>query len=311
MLDFVNIDDSKTVSLEEYLDSRKEFSNYCALELVFDSVLHAMTRSQFDTGTDIAVPDIHVKLTAVPSAGANPLGMIILTEGIIDYCMDLSIPSISTILGDTDFPVLDSVYLAITGMAWIVGHEYAHIYRAHNKVLELLEDKIYVKRALEYDADLVAVASVFRQLQFLVGNTITDMQLRQHAIHYIYWVIRTLPDAKEAEGVHPPFSERFFQIVMKLMTLRANDLETYDPDALRPETLERVSVLIKTALACEKVYLAMHGDASGDYLAEWQAYVELNGHTQIINDWILVSPHVETCSGTIADMARQGPFQSR
>ncbi|KPX50476.1 hypothetical protein [Pseudomonas ficuserectae] len=311
MQDFIDIDDAIIVSLDEYVDSISDSSYRGRVLDVFNNVRECLDRLSRRAGRTVGVPDIRVKLSDKKTAEANPLGSIVLTRGIIDHCLSLKTPAFQERPEDPALFALDPDLAAMLGMAWIVSHEYAHLYRAHHAVEAFLGSEVYVLRAFEHDADLVAAAAVFRQLQSIVGFLFPDIQVRQCTLSSIYWIVRTLPDTHDRTGVHPPFSERFFQILLKLVTVVTDGSEIYDPDCLRPETQVRRELLIKTAVACEKAHKGCNDRSSKGYFSEWQDYIERNGHTDIIYDWMKVSPHVERFSGTIADMSRQNPYRGK
>ncbi|NSX07102.1 hypothetical protein HTX81_00740 [Pseudomonas lini] len=303
MEDFVAIDDARTIPIEEYLGTipsegyrRAETSGLTDFALFF---LDLMARN---FRVSIEVPPVFVRTTSRVGAEVNPLGFIVVTAGMINHCLDAKWPQAYEILGNKAPAVVGENLVARLGMAWVVGHEFTHMFHFHHEVERRLGNKKSVQRAFEHDADLCATAGIFRLLQHMFGQVMSDTDIRRYASFVLFWIIRSIPDNNNGAGIHPSFSERFFHISLKLAILQENSSEIPDPNARHPRTIARIDAILEAAVACEHAYQQRNGFSGGSYFTEWRKYLSVNGHTSITRDWSKVSPWVQWLSGNQVDM---------
>lgn len=302
MEDFVDIDESRVISLQEYVASIEDNARRNAVIDMFDNSLPLLELMKANFRAQTEIPAISVRTTPVALADTNPLGIIIVSVGMIDHCLNAQWPQANEVLGREGPCVVGMNLVAQLGMGWVLAHEYTHMFRHHHEVETHLGSTKQVKRAFEHDADLCATAGIYRRLQYLMGKLIPDDAVRRYAVFALFWIIRSIPETKNGAGIHPSFSERFFQITLKLVVLQETANEPYDPDLKSPSTRARGDRVMDAAISCEKVYQDIFGMGAGNYFTDWLAYFSKGGHTRIIRDWIKVSPWVEHFSGLRADM---------
>lgn len=312
MENFVDINEARKITVEEYLDTVADPIRRNAVADMFNmahATLESMSRQFHVT---IGVPDLLVETTSKVGAEVFALGgMIIVTEGMINHCLDTHWPQAHEVLGRDAPYILGTNLVAQLGLAWVLAHEFAHVFRSHQQVEDELGKVDYVLRAFEHDADLCAAAAIYRKLQQLLSQGMTDTAIRRYTVFVLFWIIRSIPESNKGAGFHPSFSERFFQIIIKITCMVTSPSDAYDPDLKLAKTRKRGDALREAAVACELSYQTAHGAAGGNFFMEWQEYIENKGHVQIIKDWIKVSPYVEKHSGTTADMTPQQPPKAR
>ena len=303
MENFMEISDARTIPVSEYLESVTDPLRRAAIASVFEQARSALELMFVRFSVDVPVPEIFVLTTDQIKAEANPLGLIVVSQGMIKHCFDTAIPSSKVKAGNEDYlDGLPDLFPQI-GLTWVLAHEYAHLFRAHHQVQIELGSHDHVLRAFEHDADLCAAAAVYRAVQqWLPG--IQDIDIRCYVIYALFWIIRTFPNTNDGAGVHPSFSERFFQILLKLTTLQAMPGDVLDLDVKLSATANRGDALRNVAIACETAYLAKAPGTKNDFFMQWHEYFKSYGHIAIINEWIMVSPFVEKHSHTTADMRR-------
>lgn len=303
MENFIVINDARTIPVSEYLDSVTDPLRRESIANVFERVYSALEFMRVNFAASVPVPEIFVLTTDQIKAEANPLGLIVVSQGIIDHCLNNAWPQSYFILGDNAPPDNRPNLFPQMGLTWVLAHEFAHMFRAHHEVQSEIGTHDYVLRALEHDADLCAAAAVYRAAQqWLPG--MSDIDIRRYVIHALFWIIRTFPHTNDGAGIHPSFSERFFQILLKMTTMIACPGDVLDLDLKLPVTVGRANALRDVAMACEAAYQANHTSTAISYFMQWHEYINIYGHIAIINDWIRVSPVVEKHSNTTADMQR-------
>lgn len=302
MQNFIDIDDSRVVSLEIYLESISDELRRNEIAGMLEWGMNFLDLMKSNFGTEIPVPEIQVKQTRVVGAEANPFGLIVVTEGMIEHCLNAQWPLAHEVLGQEAPYVLGENLIARLGLAWVLGHEYTHLFNCHHLVEQELGSSLSVQRAFEHDADLCATAGIFRITQRILNQVLYDDAIRRYAAFAIFWIIRSIPETNNGAGVHPSFSERYFQIVLKLITLQENSKEAPDLSVSKPRTRARADRVTGAAMACEAVYQRINGFKEGSYFSEWSEYFSSGGHTRIIRDWIKVSPVVERLVGRRVDM---------
>ncbi|UXZ97231.1 hypothetical protein K3169_04815 [Pseudomonas phytophila] len=305
MKNFIDIDSSQTLTVDEYLSSVLQEERRNAVAEMLDVGLQLLELMKSNSGVAAPAPEIFVKTTSHVGAEASPFGVIIITIGMIDHCLDTPWPQPHLVLGMEAPVILGLNLIAQLGLAWVIGHEFTHLFRHHHEVEGKLGSSLAVQRALEHDADLCSTAGIFRLMQRLFGGIIPDIAIRRYTVFALFWIIRTIPETNNGAGSHPSFSERFFHITLKLITLQENRSETYDPTVNNQLSLDRCNALVSASIRCEKTYQEINGISDGGYFTEWLEYFENNNQTEIIWDWVAISPWVEHFSGTAADMRPQ------
>ena len=290
MRDFINIDDSVTVDFEEYLASLEDPELSLAIEHAWQPVLPTLNLMKLNFGTKVDVPHVFIKTSDRVFAEGSVLGIII-SAGLIRHCVKTPWPQAYEVLGTVGPAVVGGNMIAQLGLTWVLAHEYAHAFRAHNKVLEIVGHTASAYRAAEHDADLCATAAIYRILQKMFGQVMADIDIRRFTIYAIYWSVRSLPE--DGGGTHSPLSERLVQMLMKLVTITETSIETVDVNCERPETRARTEPLISAIVACEQLYEGECGPNEYGFIRAWQSYVSSGGHVQCIEDWMQIAPLVQ------------------
>jgi hypothetical protein len=136
---------------------------------------------------------------------------------------------------------------------WVVAHEFFHYAQGHRKVLE---DHPEVVLALEYDADLFAVAALFRFLcQRAKGSNCTVEELKCRMFYGIYWPIReqigSTTSAEACSRDHPSYDVRLWNVMVKLVQIDCMD---HNMQKLNPNSDDHFPALKAVFLKCERQY---------------------------------------------------------
>ena len=302
MENFIDIDESCTVTVEDYLNSIGDVSRRSQIAGMFDWGVNSLNLMKSNFGTSTPVPEVQIKITNALGAEASPFGLIIVTEGMIDHCLDTPWPMAHEVIGSEAPYLLGENLIARLGLAWVLCHEYTHLFHCHHLVEQELGSDLWIRRAFEYDSDLCATAVIYRTIQRLMSQVLADVAIRRYAAFAIFWIIRSIPEQKDKNSAHPPFSERYFQIILKLITLAKDATEAPDPNVLKQRTVARAERVREAGMACEAAYQAINGIRNGSYFSDWLGYFADRGHTQITRDWIKISPVVARLAGEPVDM---------
>ena len=191
-----------------------------------------------------------------PAAIAN---LIVIPETFVDHCLGADFATIeSVIASDSDLRWWRYPWIAYLGFSWAVAHEYMHLLRSHwifDAPDGTRTDEVSL--ATERDADLCAMAIIYRYLQRYCVRVSDDATLRQIALYSVFWIARSLP-RHSAAATHLPMSVRLQDMASKLAMLREDPNDPPDPGAELPETLERMAYLQSCFVKCEKAYLSLH-----------------------------------------------------
>jgi hypothetical protein len=123
-------------------------------------------------------------------------------------------------------------YIFVCMIVWAFAHEFAHHLRAHDVVrpseitaagadasvqgnLESAEDQM----SLEYDADCVATAALYRTVQHRFEAIHSDESIRSFTLYVIYWALRSLPSSSHTSSSHGTFASRMRDTAGKLSIL--------------------------------------------------------------------------------------------
>ncbi|MDU8358419.1 hypothetical protein [Pseudomonas syringae group sp. J309-1] len=307
MKNFIDIDESRKITVSEYLEMVGDFGRRNAIDDMFYMAQATLELMRQTFRTPVAVPDLLVQTTIRVGAEALPWGVIVVTQGMIDHCLNSNWPQANEVLGRDAPYVMGSNLVAQLGLAWVLAHEYTHVFRAHQQVEDELGKEFYVLRALEHDADLCAAGAIYRVIQRMYKEVMDDTAIRRYVVFILFWIIRSLPESNNGAGFHPSFSERLVQINFKLSQMVTLPTDELDDECKLQITRDRADAVRDAIIACEQAYQALHGDTlSGNYFEAWLEYIEKRGHVAIVKDWERVSPYVQRHSGTLADITPKG-----
>ena len=230
-------------------------------------------------------------------------GRLILTEGLLRYLAELRYPDLARVMDPAgiDALALESL-VPVCSMMWTLAHEHFHVVRRHEAVHDKYGRSLASLRATEVDADLCAVAEVYRFLQFNLGKGLPDLNIRLLTLYSVFWVIRSFP-ASVAEGSHPSIAERLHLILLKLAMVPEVDGELPDVDFARPETRDRSRALRDVLIGCEREFQRLGvADAiePGGLMAEMVRMIDSKTVEALLDEWANMKALVAAASGTRA-----------
>lgn len=230
------------------------------------------------------------------------VGRIEITEGYIDYCLNLpSMPLLSTLIetneNDPPLPLLVPNPL----FAWTIAHEYWHGLRRHNLALEQLPLSNEYLKAMEIDADLCAAASVFRWAQKGLASAYTDLTIRQIVFACLHWAIRHLPKhSAQPSDTHPSWMERLFHVKTKLIQLSSQPGKKVDPSEFTDESKNYVLPLLKVAKKTEEAFRINNPGDTLDFIGFLIGFIENKRWQTFTTPWDEMRLLVKLGSGTDA-----------
>lgn len=305
-------------SPEEFFErygSSGGFINQRLVEVLKDALaIIPLIRSRYPGAqSDIAV---RVSNSEDLVAESNPYSIVI-SIGMIKHCIAapcMPIDEICPAMSSTNF---NYGGLAAIALAWVVAHEYFHIVRRHNEVATAaigLPGRPYansISNALEHDADLLAVAAVYRLMQKQFGGVIHDLDVRRITVYSIFFSLRTFNQGS-SDGVHSAMPERLFHLLQKLVQVTKGPEEKVSVAGLTDYSRERLEPLLQSFAQCEQ-YFHLMGDGDGSNLL-WlfREFANNKRIFEISESWEWISPTVEKITGGRANNKNyKGPDLNR
>jgi len=310
------------MELQEFLGSIQDLERRGAIENALAAALSCIQHHRSVFGIQEEMPWLQVyeedTVQAVASEGMN---CIRFSTGLIDHYMAAKYPDISKVLPGA--PNIFGLNLVLDlGLAWALSHEYVHLYRKHDSVCAsvlsaalidhsltpqrkrsaLSLSKEDIDKATEFDADLCAVAGIYRYMQKIFAGLVDDMLIRKMVIFYVYWGVRGFPDIQHS-GTHPEISDRLYDICSKVGGLSAElSVSKYAVPEGYKSKVERVVILTSFVMEMEKIYIGSSGVKEVDAIwHKWLERIRTNAHTRSAANWSKLSPWVGEISGTLAD----------
>ena len=225
-------------------------------------------------------------------------GLIIVTSGLIDYCLALAIPRLDD-FNEIYIQFNSSPPLSIchSSFLWVLMHEYTHARRRHNFILENVTNNTLTRQTLEYDADLSATANIFRWSQYHLHDHISTQKIKRLVYYNIFWAIRNLaPPPKHSD--HLPSATRLFHINAKLSSLREDPFASPDPSMISSECRESADDLSKLATELEISYAKREGFDVKQHLFEQLSIIESGEWSSVVRRWDDIRTTVSILSGT-------------
>lgn len=279
---------SKRVPVDEYVDRISDIHLKVA---VFDLF---MCLGNFGALTHGWNPSTWESITV---RGSNEIdaytvfGQVVLSTGLIEYAVNLKLLEADCGLINSRFSIPDGgASPSQNFFNWAVSHELVHIERKHSDVAASAGADTMTSRALEMDADKVAVARLFRWNQGLFGGNASALGIKCLLLRDLHLGIRGLPDPS-GDSTHVSSFGRMFDISLKLATLREDPRNAPDRECNTPETLSCIEILRELFFTLEKLRIARLGIdrkeyremvvnffdtlASGDHGARWDELREL------------------------------------
>ena len=207
---------------EEYIDSTD-----CEKDKIFFSKLFSLIPSMVKNinkvyKKNMDIPEILIKTEDVPNAMTN-FGSVIITTGMMDYFKQLKYVPFSSFFPATQFPdAACGKTVVFSGFYWLMYHELFHLIFEHEEIIKQQDDPIVASLACEYDADLCAIAMVYRQLEtaFVKEYNLNKPHLCQIVIYSVYWFIRNI-QVLGKETDHPSVERRLCSLMHKIASLKS------------------------------------------------------------------------------------------
>lgn len=222
-------------------------------------------------------------------------GVIYIDEGLIRLCLALEAPPVNEVVeignGEPEF-LQDLVPKA--GFIWMFLHELNHGVRRHAALSESILQEPLTIQATEYDADLCAVAGLYRWYQLELAEIYSDAIIRQLTLFCIFWAIRELPEPA-SNDTHLSTAIRLWAMICKVANLQENSKGLADPDGLfSGPNIEPCAVCIAK---CEKIYQERNPNASGNIITAILDIIQNHRLSPIIERWDQIRLHIGHVSG--------------
>jgi hypothetical protein len=242
------------------------------------------------------IPTIRILSDPTPSAQGMD-GRVEVSTGLIDHCLSFAFPYVTEVAQDAQaLANVDHTFLPAAMFSWVLAHEFFHVVRAHNDVVEALGNEEFTSHALEHDADLCALAALFRQLQHRHRSTLSDVDIRRLTFYSLFWPLRTLTIPRQA--THPSIAERLWHILSKLSILPEFDGEPADVSFSQQKSKQNSLALWLLLRSCEKHYC--QSAEAPPLIAEILELLDSGRIVSVAKRWDEMRGQVAAISGTRA-----------
>ncbi|MDR7050809.1 hypothetical protein J2X54_003296 [Duganella sp. 3397] len=251
MISFADIQYRYTV--EEYLE-KLEMPRRIEVKSMFEvsNLALDMTR-RYERASD-PLPEIWIRSTLTPNGEAMP-GRIYLSEGLINTCLDISLPP--DCHSTLELPNNLMLPLPQFALTFCLVHEYMHISRKHNECSIEIGDSQRFSLATEYDADLCSTAVIYRLAQQFYKDSASDRDVRTITLFAILWVTLALPQSDLAT-THSSTAERIFSTYTKVCSLTQRLGAPPDPSCAGPECRQVAEYMPQVLLRLAKLHADLH-----------------------------------------------------
>jgi hypothetical protein len=220
MSSFFDIDYVSTYSVEDYIATLKDHEIQSLYKSWFDCIPSFVRNVNKGYKTNIDVPEIKIKEDNIPNAEAI-YGQITISTGMLDLIRTLSFANFNYFKRSIDIENNLCDWLILTNsFRWLIYHELFHIVHNHNDIIAKHPNKKLASQVCEMDADLCAIAMVYRhtEKELYEQLNLNKEQISCIVFYSVYWFLRTV-QALGQEGSHPPIEERIHFILYKISTL--------------------------------------------------------------------------------------------
>lgn len=223
-------------------------------------------------------PELRISSDTRPDAQCME-GLVELSQGLIDYCLHIQYADTKSALGlDTSF---DPMLVPTAMLTWFYAHECQHIVREHNKFLDVVDTHIDTLKAIERDADLCAVASLYRVFQNAYGAKFNDDELRKLVLYCVFWSLRKLADKPQLTHSRP--DERYIGAFVKIASLPANPQHSPEVGHISPEMQARINNLMPSIAASEQLFRRTHPNDANDF--DLRSAAQRSGDIETVRHW--------------------------
>jgi hypothetical protein len=207
-------------------------------------------------GTSISEPEIQIKDSEVINAEAI-YGLIYISSGMLEFIRDIKFCNIGMLRNDIQLSSYQCDHYVLYGSyLWLIYHELFHIAFGHDEIISAQENKKLASMACELDADLCAIAMIYRTIQKALSQSdLGKKQLCCLVLYSVFWFIRQIQPLGH-ESDHPSIEKRLYFLIYKIATLREKSgsenadlgLEDSDSQQALVEMIEMVRKMDKALL---------------------------------------------------------------
>ena len=298
----------RTVSLQDFLQTivisgrDQQVPNTPKQEMIRQLFAQALELTERIRASQPRIPGIiyteppELLVNIDPALGAECVFTAIkVSSGLIEASLRTPYPDLNNTIGSHSREDIHATNLPNMLFCWTVAHEYSHIVRRHDEISQVVGHDALTQQAFEYDADLCAIAAVFRWYQALIGPGIDDNILRQIIFSHLFWAIRALPNPESSRS-HLSTAQRLYHLSTKLAQLEAKprglntlaEIRNYG-NVVTDEQLARAGILADCLARCEAEYLKTmpigKDDSAKDILREILHYIESSGFSPMLQKW--------------------------
>lgn len=295
------------ISVNDYLYSLTENSDeFFCIKLIFDEFGYFLDFLMSHFKIAGAHPVCFIDTSLKPLAQSK-LNEITVSRGLIDLSLRAYGNSIEA-FEETNFKFTEeNKFEKIGGILWIIAHEFFHYARQHSLVLK---NNSGLAHALEYDADCLAVAGLYRYFHKTYNSTLTNFEVKTRVLSSFYWPVRELIGVDEICSkpvtTHPDFSLRLRYSVQKLWNMDVPHQNLGSTKITKDESYK----LFQYQLECEKRFLEGKSleMSQSEYLKDFLLQIENRDikFSQIGALWIIAEPLVKNVSLFFDDIIRKG-----
>lgn len=168
------------------------------------------------------IPDLFViQSTDIDGHASFLLNRIRVTSATIKHCLSLARVA-ATVYKRVEHPKhWGRLTIPIFSFLWIYAHEMFHVVRRHHEITNVFGQDNEIIRAIEWDADLLSTAYVFRFLEANIPSE-SPRNLRLALLTSIFMALRPMCDhgsVIDVSGTHVHMSARLHDITVKLASL--------------------------------------------------------------------------------------------
>lgn len=292
---------STSQSLSEYLATLDGDSTRVDITGMFECAIGTLTNIHGSFGRSGDLPGLWVSSESTLNAGVV-FGEIFVSKGLVIHCLNAKVRGFDEIMGigfsGIDF---DPRIVAKASLCWVVAHEYFHEIRSHVSAQKKVDGSDLTSQALEVDADLMAIAGIFRTNQLNYEGWLTPIHLRCLTLYAVFWIVRIFPNHGPA-STHPTPAARLWLFVGKLAIVsESREPGAFvDADCQLTETRDFSRSLCECLVRCEKAFQQIHGaEAYGDLFVELKQMFEARTSANILSRWADIKGVVSELSGTV------------
>lgn len=296
MANFFDIQYNQTpTSLEEYIKNISCVIKRARVIEMFKFAILVLRAIKISYSSDFQIPEIRITFDESVPAEATEYAINI-SHGFIEYCLKSEFAFIDDLL---DEPIdLNYNLISENMLAWTVAHEFTHVVRKHNELLRILGVDSLTMRALEWDADLCAIAIIYRLLQLRYSQITSDLNVRLITIYSVFWPIRKLQN-NSMQISHLTIEHRIYHLIGKLAMLGEGKYDLPDKNWEKSQTLEINNRLLDLVVELENHFLSVNRlSEEASLLHVILEYIATGKHLEVVGRWDEIRDTVSRVSGT-------------